>query len=54
LVAGTVQDEPPEEDFLPPPPARLLVNLFEPDLDDPLVQATRALEAERADEGDER
>jgi hypothetical protein len=40
-----------EDDFLPPPPPRLLRNLFEPDPDDPMVQAMRAAEAER--EGDD-
>ena len=42
-VVGTEED-----DALPPPPRRLLVNLFEPDPDDPLVQAQRA--AEQADD----
>ncbi|MFP5319685.1 MAG: SBBP repeat-containing protein [Acidimicrobiia bacterium] len=54
VVAAQVQPEPEppeaEEDFLPPPPPRLLVNLFEPDPDDPLVQATRALEKDRKDD----
>jgi hypothetical protein len=40
-----------DDDFLPPPPPRLLRNLFEPDPDDPLVQAMQAAEAEHDDEG---
>jgi hypothetical protein len=60
--SGLAPAEPPEEavpqpepqavddDFLPPPPPRLLRNLFEPDPDDPLVQAMQAAEAERDNE----
>lgn len=53
VVAARAQPEPEppadEEDFLPPPPPRLLANLFEPDPDDPLVQATRPRKKDRDD-----
>ena len=49
--AAEPEPQPPEDDFLPPPPPRLLRNLFEPDPDDPLVQAMQAAEAEREEEG---
>jgi hypothetical protein len=54
IVAAALQPPAPEpeEDFLPPPPPRLLHNLFEPDPDDPLVQALQAIQ-DAADDVDE-
>ncbi|MGH9224127.1 MAG: hypothetical protein ACRD2W_10190, partial [Acidimicrobiales bacterium] len=45
VAGGTQETVPePEQDYVPPPPSRLLTNLFEPDPDDPLVQSLRARE----------
>jgi len=46
VTADTTDVPEPEQDYVPPPPSRLLTNLFEPDPDDPLVQSLRAREAE--------